>query len=413
MYFFEYIIESFSAIRTNKLRSGLSLIGIVVWITSVVVLIWLGNGMKEKMIKSFSATNNIITIAQGEDYSITPPSGTDNGGWQESYEVREWKKRLFSEDMTETLRTFLNENIKAIVPVYDAINTTTMYDGQSIYATVFPASPDFLVARDLRIRDGIMFSPEMLEEEQWVVILGFGMVASTFSSGSPLGKSISLNGRPFQIIWIFDKTWDYNVDQAVFIPFSLAKKRFGIKNINRIEVSVHDVTDMARTQKQISYVLDKFFPNIASQIYHLETNERFLKEMQKSINSITLFIAGIAGISLFVWGIGIMNVMLVSVTERTREIGIRKAIGATRLDIMIQFLIESGTITCIGGLIAIWLSYLIWYILTQVSSNIGFAIDLKIILFATGFSILMGVIFWLLPAWKAARMKPIDALRFE
>lgn len=90
------------------------------------------------------------------------------------------------------------------------------------------------------------------------------------------------------------------MDQAVFIPFSLAKKRFGIKNINRIEVSVHDVTDMARTQKQISYVLDKFFPNIASQIYHLETNERFLKEMQKSINSITLFIAGIAGISLFV-----------------------------------------------------------------------------------------------------------------
>lgn len=126
------------------------------------------------------------------------------------------------------------------------------------------------------------------------------MVDSIFPSENPLGKSISLNGRHFQIIGIFDKTGDYNVDQAIFIPFSLAKKQFGVKKINRIEVSVVDITNMGRTQKQITYILDKFFPTIASQVYHLETNERFLREIQKSINSITLFIAGIAGISLFV-----------------------------------------------------------------------------------------------------------------
>jgi putative ABC transport system permease protein len=245
------------------------------------------------------------------------------------------------------------------------------------------------------------------------MILGFGMITSTFSSGNPIGKSIVVNGRPFQIIGIFDKTGDYSVDQNIFIPFSLAKKQFGVKNINRIEVSLIDITGIPRVKKQISYILDKFFSLSSSQIYHLETNDRFLEEVQKSINSMTLFIVGIAAISLFVGGIGIMNVMLVSVTERTREIGIRKAIGATRYDIMIQFLIESGTITCIGGIIAIILSYAIGYSLVEISPSFAFSIDITIVLLAAGFSVLMGVIFGLLPAWKAARMKPVDALRFE
>lgn len=174
------------------------------------------------------------------------------------------------------------------------------------------------------------------------------MISSTFSSGNPIGKTLSVSGRPFQIIGIFDKTGDYAIDQSIFIPLTLAKRQFGIKNINRIEVSVSDITSIKKVKKQISYVLDKFFRESSSQIYHLETNDRFIAEVQKSIDSMTLFIVGIAGISLFVGGIGIMNVMLVSVTERTREIGIRKAIGATRSDIMIQFLIESGTITSIG-----------------------------------------------------------------
>jgi putative ABC transport system permease protein len=400
------------ALRANKLRSILTMLGIVIGVATVVALLSIGKGATASITSEIqSSGSNLLTVSPGKS-QFGPGNGTSQ---QQSH--------LYYADY-ELLARGLKENSTAIVPTYQS-SYIVKYGDESFNVTVTGVTPEYQDVRSYDVANGRFIANGDNKSQSKVAVLGSQTAEDLFGSLSPIGKIISINGIKFEVVGVLESKGSSGFgssDDAVFIPLDTGYDKVfgstatynGKKMVNNILVSVKTTDLMDTVSAQIEYMLRRSHKlttaeeldfNVLSQTDTLET-------LSSITNTLTIFLGAIAGISLLVGGIGIMNIMLVSVTERTKEIGLRKAVGATRNQILTQFLIETVTLSLLGGTLGILLGVGI-ATLFSVTGLITSVITTDSILLAFFFALAIGVFFGIYPAFRAANLHPMVALRYE
>lgn len=410
MNIFVLIKQWFSSIIANKLRSILSILWIVIWISSVVIMLAVWEWAKQSILSSFDNIDNLITIEKKYDY--WPPAT-----WADWKPVQTTNYSVVKEVVTKDIADILKEKVYWIQNVVYAINVSIWnisYNWKPFYPQVKWISYDYLQSKEYKIKDWSYFSKKDFEEDEKVAILWYYMVHENFGEKNPIWEKISLWGSTFIIKWILEKN-NWNTDYNLFIPATTAVNRLGSKDLEKIEVFTDKKVDINWIKRDLQYFLinKSWTTNPAEVKFNVRTNDDALKQVNEIVWKMRLLLWAIWSIALIVWWIWIMNIMLVSVTERTREIWIRKAIWATKTNILFQFLIEAIILSMIWCIIAVGLCFWIAHFITKLMPEFKPVITLSVLVISSLVSIWMWIIFWIMPAWKAARLKPIDALRFE
>ncbi len=386
-------ITSGRALAKNKMRSALTSIGIIIGVSSVIVMIGLGNSAQIAVRnKVFSYGSNGMAVKTGV-HQVT------------NSDIITLKKHYYQ--------------IEYITPVAFKKNVLTKFRRDHINSRLFGVNHQFLRIRGRKLKKGRFFSAGEVVRNAKVAVIGPSQVKELFGNKNPIGQQIILDQFPVKVIGVMETAGSSfggtDFDNVIIIPFTTANSRiFKKRTFWEFYVSANSAKNVEETKNLIHRYLRRKFN------YHPGKEDNFKimtsKEKQKIANDISgalsILLAGIASISLFVGGVGIMNIMLVSVTERTREIGIRMAIGAKKRDIMMQFIIESVTLSTIGGFVGILLGLGIYYIIIIVAEW-PFIFSLFSILISFLFAAAVGIFFGYYPARKASALKPIDALKFE
>lgn len=406
MNFSESLLTALDSLMANKMRSVLTMLGVIIGVAAVIALMAIGNGVSDSItseVQSFGS--NLLTIS----------TDFDNSDGQQA----------LSMDDVAALSNPTNAPAVSQVAAATSGNQEVVYNGLLESETVNGVTANFFVVNnltDFTAGDGLTSND--IETSARVAVIGSTVVEDLFGESYPVGKSIKINGVSYEVVGVLKEQgqgFGGNPDTSMYIPITTAQSRLypartrtGAKavstilaeavNENLADEAVDQVTETLRDLHGITYSGEDDF-SIFSQTDLLET-------VGTITGILTAFLGAIAGISLVVGGIGIMNIMLVSVTERTREIGIRKAIGALKRDILIQFLLESSLLSILGGLFGIVLG---WAIARVAENALDFAtvVDAGTVLLATGFAAGVGLIFGIYPAWRAADLRPIEALRYE
>ena len=380
---------AFSSILSSKMRSFLTMLGIIIGVVAVVVLISLVNGATDSVTSEIEGLgSNLLTVSIRDDrYHNLTAADIDQLGEG-------------------------SMSIGAIAPSLS--QPATVKNGSKTYlATIQGTTTAYLDIGSLTIQYGRFLKTPDLADQSAVAVIGINVADELFGRRDVLGESLSVRGRSFKIIGILEEGASAfsGADDKVIIPFTLAQRMFGQKYVTTFYVAALSSETVSQAETDIETVLLSLYRQDDT-AFNILNQASILDVMDSVMGTLSLLLGGIAAISLLVGGIGIMNIMLVSVSERTREIGIRKAIGAGRSRILVQFLIESMVISVLGGLIGILIS---WGLLSIVSviAGISFGMTIEVITLAVGFSIFVGVVFGLYPANKAARLPPIQALRNE
>jgi len=401
----DLIREAQKSILSNKLRSGLTILGIVIGIASVISMISLGEGT-QRMIQSNieSLGSNLLTIYPG---IIRAGHGIISSG-------RGFAQSLKNEDI-EVIKNI--EGVLYVSPEIQRRFQIIAPNGKNTNSTVIGVLPDYFFLRSLDLQNGSFFTEEQNKNLNKVAILGATVKEDLFQENEAVGVTIRINKINFKVIGVLQPKGGSsfaNFDDMIFIPsLTMQKILTGSDYLSSIVLSAQDKNKIQELKQEVSIQLAKKH-NVDPQDpdFSIISQADILSTLNQITTTFTLFLAAIAGISLLVGGIGIMNMMLTTVTERTREIGIRKAVGAKRKDIIFQFLTEAIILTSLGGVIGIILG---WVISQLISQFIGIHtyISLDSVFLACGVSVLIGVIFGYYPAKKAANLNPIEALRYE
>jgi len=395
MKIFLFIKQALSSIIANKLRSFLSTLWIIIWISSFVIMLSLWEGAKQSILKDFWDSWNII--------------------WVSKKYWKQWKlaKSIFVKKIIWLIEEKVPWIDKAWIK-YNWISKDITYKDKNIWANIDWIEKWYLQYKKIEIQYWSLFDEKNYKNSDKICILWHKLISSNFWKENPIWKKINIWWEVFIIWWILkEKDWDF--DYKIFIPSSTLNNIFNQRQIERIEVFAKNEKIVWEVKRKLDYFLFKksFVENKKKVSYRLRTNKEELKQVNWFIKKFSLLLAWVWAISLIVWWIWIMNIMLVSVTERTREIWIRKAIWATNKNIMLQFLIESIILTLIWSWIAVWLSYWIVKVVDWFIPDFSPVVNLNVLLIAIWVSVWMWIIFWLMPAYKAAKLKPIDALVFE
>lgn len=400
MDFLEIIRVSFLALRTNKVRSFLTTLGIIIGVASVILLVSIGTGLQNYVTKQFeSLGSNTIYIMPGK---VKFEQGGAGG-------FTAVNKLQFS-DIEKIAK--LGKPIIAVAGHMEK-TVSVKYHGEKIDTQVNGADENYNQIFIVKTTQGKWFSRFQFATAKKVVVMGQKAVEDLKIIGDPLKTSVFIGDQKFLIIGVLEKKGGGmagpSIDNQVFIPASTYRKYFDAEYPNTIMAKFQGETNSERVQKMIKdYYYNK--RKLTDDDFTVFDQKELLNTINQFLGVITVALGGIAAISLLVGGIGIMNIMLVSVTERTREIGLRKAIGATPNNILIQFLIEALFLSLVGGSIGILLG---WMGSLALASVIETAVSLNSVAMAFGVSSFVGIFFGVAPAIKASRLSPIEALRYE
>jgi putative ABC transport system permease protein len=395
---------SLRALRRNKLRSGLTALGIIIGVASVVSLVALGNGARAGIESQVAALGeNLLTVFAGDFRTGGVSSGMGSGS------------SLTLEDAAAIGREI--PEVSAVSPESSS-GAQAVANGRNWFTTIAGESAEYLSIRDWKLVSGAMFTGHDVATAAKVAIIGSKTAQELFGPLDPVGQTVRVRNIPFTIVGQLESkgaTMGQNQDDRLIIPYSTAMKRLtGERHLRQISIRVSSAERMTATQDQIVSLLRQrhgLTPDRKSDFSIF--NQKDIAETAGSITAIiTVLLGAIAGISLLVGGIGVMNIMLVSVTERTREIGIRMAVGAQHSAITLQFLIEAITLSLLGGLIGVLFGVGIAKAV-QVVFNFNAIVSPGSIALAFTVSFIIGVFFGYYPARKAASLDPIEALRFE
>jgi len=406
---FQVMRVAIRALLRNKLRSFLTTLGVIIGVSAVIAMVAIGEGAKARVAEAFASMgSNLLIVLSG-----STTSGGARGGFG-------------------TMPTLTWDDLKAIRTEASAVryaapqlrtNSPVISDDQNWSTSINGTSSDYFYIRDWPIVRGSSLNQSDVEGGTKVVLLGQTVVEKLFgASADPVGQTVRIKNFPFQVVGVLARKGqsphgrDY--DDAVFMPYSTfqAKIQGGLQKFiaGSIIVGAASTEDIGRAEKQIRNLLrDRHrIPDGTDDDFSIRNLTEMAMARQEGVETITTLLLAIAAVSLLVGGIGIMNIMLVSVTERTREIGIRMAVGARPRDVLAQFLVEALTLTAFGGIVGVPLGVLTANLL---SSRFGWPVLLRVdvIVIAVAFSGVVGVAFGMYPAQKAARLHPIDALRFE
>ncbi|MCO1603881.1 ABC transporter permease [Desulfosporosinus nitroreducens] len=385
----ESILMSWENIVKNKLRSFLTMLGIVIGVASIIALITIVQGATNSISNQVSelGANKVTVTAMG-----TP-----------------LKQGLNEEDISNISKV---GNISGVSPTISG-KTGIVYNGKVIENVAVQGKNDVYFNMDSSLlKTGRPINILDLDSKNQVAIIGNDIVNELFYGVNPLGKELMLNGTTYTVIGTLQGSSGFSMgsnNESVVIPYTTALRSLGVKNISSLDVFLEDTTLADDTVTEIKGVLNPAF-NYKDNAYTIFNMGDMIESFESMMSMMSLLLAGIAAISLVVGGIGIMNMMLVSITERTTEIGLRKALGATPNRIQLQFVIEAIFLSVVGGLIGLVLGGVIAYTAATLIGT-GFSISISTISLAVGFSGLVGIVFGYMPARKASRLNPIDALR--
>ena len=385
----ESIKMSWENISSNKLRSFLTMLGIVIGVASIIALITIVQGATNSISEQVSSlgVNKVMVTAMG-----TP-----------------LKQGLSDEDIKSIIRL---DNISGVSPTISN-KTSIVYAGNNMDGVAVQGKNEVYFKADSSLmKSGRTINILDIDSKNQVAIIGAGIAQELFYGMDPIGKEIMINGTTYKIVGTLAASSAFGLNSnndAVIIPYTTALRSLGVKSVSSLDVYLKDTNLADNTVSEIKGVLSAAF-NYKDNAYSVFNMGNMISSFQTMMSMMSLLLAGIAAISLVVGGIGIMNMMLVSITERTAEIGLRKALGATPNRIQLQFIIESIFLSVIGGLIGLILGCLIAYIASTLI-GIGFSVSISTILLAVGFSAIVGIVFGYMPARKASRLNPIDALR--
>ncbi|MEA1959817.1 MAG: ABC transporter permease [Bacillota bacterium] len=412
--------QSLKAIFTNKGRSFLTTLGIVIGIGSVIALISLGTGVKSSIsdqISTLGTTN--ITIMPGAgfggDSSNTGEAQSGHpGGGPPSFALT--ASTLTKADLESLSDSSKHPQIKLVTGEISASSIFKSSSGDQRY-TIIGTSDSYADIQHLDADKGIFFSQQAVASSAKVIVLGSQLSSDLFGDNNPVGKSLILEGMDYEIIGVLneaDANGFTNPNSQAYIPYTAASETFKAENFNSLTVQAESESAIAAVKEDIQATLlaNHNITDASLADFSVSSSADLLSTMNGITDMLTSLLAGIAAISLVVGGIGIMNIMLVSVTERTREIGLRKAVGAKMSDILGQFIMEAVLLTLSGGILGIGLGILVGKV---IEPAIGFApiVTSGAILLAVGVSSIVGLLFGVYPAAKASRLNPIDALRYE
>ena len=383
------------AIAGNKLRSFLTILGVVIGVVAIVVLVSIGQGANSSVVESIEGMGtNLITA------NINA-------------------RRMNPLDLDGLNELALNEAISYVAPISSVSGTVkagaATYDDGVVQGT----TPGYESIRNWTVAEGRFLQQPDIDNRSFVAVIGAEAATEMYGTTHAMGETFSLNGYTLTVVGVLEEVGSSasgSNDNQILIPFTLAQRLSNQTSISSFYVSAASSSQVEQAQAAVESYLEKAFENYNTRSYGTQysvfNQTEMLSTLSETTNTLTLMLGGIAAISLLVGGIGIMNIMLVSVSERTREIGIRKAIGAARSNILTQFLIESLVVSLMGGLLGLVISVGAVQALAPVL-EMTLTIPVNVAWMAIAFSVFIGVVFGMYPANKASKLRPIEALHYE
>lgn len=401
----EPFLDALESIRANKLRAFLTMLGIVIGVAAVISMLAIGTGAQSSITSEIEGAGaTVLYISAGGEASNPQP--------------------LTTMDVEALRDQDIAPDVRSVAPILQG-NATVTTPGISLQTQIYGVTPEYFDLQEVDLSIGQLFTEAQVDNAETIALIGSSVAEDLGGNYFELiGSQIRIEGQTFRVVGIMAEeggTGFGSSDNRILIPFSTAQTRLlrreAVGEVDQIYVAATSSETVEAATEQITQILRaRHNRNLGLQDFDILSTQSLLETVQSISSTFTLFLGGIAGISLLVGGIGIMNIMLVSVIERTREIGLRKALGARNTDILSQFLIESSVISLGGGLVGILVGILISTLISGINVGTGAinaVVSTNSILLATLFSAAVGIFFGIYPANQAAKLEPVDALRSE